>query len=499
VEEEMEKRLENQLRIEIDAINKVFKALSINAGCRLDKVLIGGEQIVTYFIGKAPSVRIADIERAVREITDAVSRCRRASTMLRFLTTPLRIETTHPFRQPLRWEKDAIEGEEEAILLGHAYTTKEEDLWVSLSSTPHILVAGATGAGKSVEMAQMLLGLSWNTPPAAVRIFLIDLKNTDLVPFQRLPHVAGLAIDIAPASKILTEAAMELKRRQETHVTTPRIVIVIDEYTDLIGDKNSMAAVDRIARQGRSANINLLVATQHPTSKALGGSTIKNNFTTRCIGQVADANAASNASGRPGTHAELLPKPGAFLLINGADITRFQSYYLDEITIESLITRIGRKWREYCKSADRNSTGIGRNSTRISPATGLPGALQKSARILVQANNRNGTGIDRKMAGNGRNGTGKMTGNDRNTSGILTEFRQPSRVEMNVGKFPVETVRELTDMEVREAIRIIDRQRAELSYRNVLSATRVGELLFGKVNNDTKRIGGKVISMMKEE
>lgn len=341
----MDSKLERQLVKEIDAINKTLTAFGISAGCRVDKTNVGGEQVVVYKVGKADRVRISDLERVMREVSEAVSRCRRQTTMLRLLTSPLRIETTHPFRLPLEWNNAALTGQPHALLLGRTYDPCARDLWLSFDNAPHILTAGTTGAGKSVELANMLLGLCWNTSPADLRIVLIDLKNTDLVPFRRLPHVEVLATDLKPAFDALRNAGAILKQRQGNHSNTPRLLIVVDEYTDLVGDREAMSHADRIARQGRSAGVNLLVATQHPTSKALGGSTIKNNFNNRIVGLVADANAAANAAGRPGTHAELLPGKGAFLWINGPDAVRFQSYNLNAVTIESLITRIVRKWR----------------------------------------------------------------------------------------------------------------------------------------------------------
>jgi len=177
-----------------------------------------------------------------------------------------------------------------------------------------------------------------------------------------------LATDTTPAFDALRNAGALLKQRQAQHIDHPRVLIVVDEYTDLVGDTEGMSHADRIARQGRSANINMLVATQHPTSKALGGSTIKNNFTNRVIGSVADANAASNAAGRPGTHAELLPGKGSFLLVTGPDVIRLQSYWLTDVDIESIITRIGRKWR----NESSTTTAIKSIPTRVVEASRTP-------------------------------------------------------------------------------------------------------------------------------
>jgi DNA segregation ATPase FtsK/SpoIIIE, S-DNA-T family len=341
----MDAKLKAQLTKEIKAINGTLSAFGINAGTMPGWTAVGGDQLVIYTLKTGRGQSIADIEKRLPELSEAISSTRRQLTLVRLLRFPLRLEVTHPQRKPLAWDDAALQGDSHAMLLGRTYDGGARDLWLPFDNAPHVLVAGTTGAGKSVELANMLLGLCWNTSPADLRLVLIDMKNTDLVPFKRLPHVDVLATDTKPAFDALRNTGAILKQRQAQHTSHPRVLVVVDEYTDLVGDTEGMSHADRIARQGRSANINMLVATQHPTSAALGGSTIKNNFTNRVIGLVADANAASNAAGRPGTHAELLPGKGAFLWVSGPNVTRFQSYLLTDIDVESIITRIGRKWR----------------------------------------------------------------------------------------------------------------------------------------------------------
>lgn len=366
----MTEQLKRQLTKEIRAVNRTFQAFNIMARTTPALTAIGGDQLVIYRLQAHPGQAISKIDSLLPELSEAISHSRRQQTLVRLLRYPLRLETTHPYRKPLQWSSEALgSGQPHALLLGRAYDNGGRDLWLPFDNAPHVLVAGATGAGKSVEIANMLLGLCWHTSPADVRVVLIDMKNTDLVPFARLPHVDRLATDTQPAFAALREAGRLLKRRQANHTDTPRLLIVVDEYTDLVGDSEAMSHADRIARQGRSAGIHMLIATQHPTSKALGGATIKNNFLTRCIGQVADASAASNAAGRPGTHAELLPGKGAFLMVHGLDATRFQSYYLDEIAIESLVTRIGRKWRSEPSKIVLESSSTLSSSTAENPSS----------------------------------------------------------------------------------------------------------------------------------
>jgi len=341
----MDERLKNQLLSEIGAINATLRAFKLNAGTKPAWAIVGGDQLVLYGMRAAAGQAISEIERRLPEISEAISNKRKAKTLVRLLRHPLRLEVTHPHRKPLLWNAEALTGAPDTMLLGRTYDGAARDLWHHFGDAPHVLVAGTTGAGKSVAMLNMLLPLCYNTSPDDLRILLIDMKNTDLVPLARLPHTDVLATTISRASAVLDDAVKKMLRRQAKRVAMPRLLIVIDEYADLTADADCMRLVGELVCKGRSASINLLVATQHPTGKAMGDSTIKNNFAARCVGLVADASAASCAAGRPGTHAELLPGKGAFLYVTGLDCIRYQSYLLDEVASESLITRIGRKWR----------------------------------------------------------------------------------------------------------------------------------------------------------
>lgn len=339
-------KLTTQLHREIRAINRTLAAFGIGARTLPGLTGVGGDQLIIYRLQRKPGQAIGEIDRRLPELSEAISEARHASTLVRLLPRPTLLEVDHPYRKPLLWRPDALQGQPHAMLLGRTYDDGGRDLWLSLASVPHVLVAGTTGSGKSIALMNMLLSLCFNTSPADLRVVLVDLKNTDFRPLRRLPHVDALAVEPTGAGGILAQAGELLRQRQSAGTNTPRLLILVDEYTDLVDDREMMAHADRIARQGRSAGIHLLIATQHPTSRALGGSTIKNNFGTRCVGAVTDANAASNATGRPGTHAELLPGRGAFLLVSGAEVTRYQTYLLTDTDIESLITRIGRRWSD---------------------------------------------------------------------------------------------------------------------------------------------------------
>lgn len=330
---------------EAKLVNGVFRAFGMRV--KVKKVIVGSMILVNYHLKYSADQSISDIEKRLPELEERLSAFRKNKTVIRFATKPIRLEVEHPNKQPLFLTPQRLIGTPGKFLLGRTFDYKPDDLWIEIGKMPHCLVAGGSGSGKSITLVNMVLSACFNTSPGDLRLFLFDMKNTDFLPLERLKHVEKLVTTNKDAEDLLRELnSIRIERESKTVENNQRIVIVVDEFTDLIDSKEAMSSVENIARKGRSSNINLILATQHPTSKAIGGTMIKNNILTRCVGEVADSNASSIATGRPGLHAERLPGQGSFLSVKGNDVTRFQSYLFDEIMLESLITRINRKWTE---------------------------------------------------------------------------------------------------------------------------------------------------------
>jgi len=188
---------------------------------------------------------------------------------------------------------------------------------VDLAKMPHLLVAGATGAGKSVCLNCLLVSLLYRHTPETLRFLLVDPKRIELATYSRLPHlVHPVVTDMHLAKNALDWAVREMEERYEAmarlgvrHITTynqklhelgtelsedlaglkpfPFLVIVIDELADLMmtAAKEVETSIVRLAQLARAAGIHLVLATQRPSVDVVTG-IIKANFPSRIAFQV---------------------------------------------------------------------------------------------------------------------------------------------------------------------------------------------------------------------
>lgn len=207
------------------------------------------------------------------------------------------------------------------------WTTPAGYYWQELDGllsykVPHILIAGATGSGKSV-LINSILFTALRKSPAENRFIFIDLKRVELTEYTDTPHClyyadtpekAKAALDYA--CRIIEHRYAEMQaRRTKTYRTdgTQQIYIVIDEYAELI----TMAARDvnkqlmRIAQIGRAAGVHIILATQRPTRDVITGQ-VKVNLDTRIALRCATAQDSRNVIDQSG--AELLPRYGQALI-----------------------------------------------------------------------------------------------------------------------------------------------------------------------------------------
>jgi len=202
-----------------------------------------------------------------------------------------------------------------------------EPAWYDLDdpNTAHLAIGGATGSGKSVALRWLLYRLAMQNSPARLGFVMVDRKGHDLEPyFGRLAHLRHPVVrDVLEGVRVLAWAAGEMERRLAANQREPKLVVVIEEIGDLVMVSGEVEGlVTRLGQLGRAAGIHLVVTTQQPGARSLGGALT--NFTARLLGRVATATQAFGAAGRAGTNADLLLGQGDFLLLTAGSQVRLQ-------------------------------------------------------------------------------------------------------------------------------------------------------------------------------
>lgn len=241
------------------------------------------------------------------------------------------------------------------VVLGR--DVRGDGVFADLADMPHVIAAGATGAGKSVGLNVMLASLLYCRTPEELRFVMIDPKVVELQPYARIPHMLlPVVTDMKEAVDALTWAVDEMERRYQLlagagakNIATfnaraksggeklPYIVIVVDEFADLIASQGKAVEtlVSRLAQKARAAGMHLILATQRPSVDVITG-TIKANFPSRIafrVSQKVDSRVVLDEQG-----AEQLTGRGDSLVkLNGADAAvRVQCPMITEGEIESL-------------------------------------------------------------------------------------------------------------------------------------------------------------------
>jgi DNA segregation ATPase FtsK/SpoIIIE, S-DNA-T family len=246
---------------------------------------------------------------------------------------------------------------------------------VDLASMPHLLMAGATGQGKSVGINAILVSLLYKKHPSQLKLVLIDPKKVELSLYRliekhflaKLPGedeaiitdtkkvvhtLNALCIEMDNRYDLLKEAGARnikeynekfTKRRlnpQKGHQYLPFIVLVIDEFADLImtAGKEIEMPIARLAQLARAVGIHLIIATQRPSVNIITG-TIKANFPSRIAFKVSskiDSRTILDAGG-----ADQLIGKGDMLISHHGEVTRLQCVFVDTPEVERIVEFIG--------------------------------------------------------------------------------------------------------------------------------------------------------------
>jgi len=336
----------NQIVTEARAIHEELRRLNIDAAVDPKRCTPGGNQLAFYGIALQGKTKAADVARVLPELSRAISQARRTRVTLRFDEITLRLEAEHPQKQPLHWTPRRMEmTQPHAMTLGISHHNGAQLVTARFDDAPHILVAGETGSGKSVLLRNLVTSLAYATSPDDLRIAIIDLKNEDMIPFAKLPHIVAFAGDRGAAVDVIQMIQAEKQERIADPNRKPyRLLLLVDELAQLVPVKGALDNLGDIMSVGRSKSINVIAATQSPTEDGGMGSMMKANIPLRLIGAVS-AGQSYTATRRKNAQADMLPGKGAFLYIAGAELYRFQTFMLDSGDVARAVREIRSRWR----------------------------------------------------------------------------------------------------------------------------------------------------------
>ncbi len=277
---------------------------------------------------------------------------------------------------------------------------------IDLSKTPHLLVAGTTGSGKSVFINTLLASILYKFSPEELRLILIDPKMLELSVYNDIAHLLTPVVT-EPKKAIITLkwVCKEMERRyalmneentrslegynQKSIEKLPFIVVFIDEMADLMmtAGKEVEHYVQRLAQMARACGIHLVMATQRPSVDIITGS-IKANFPSRISFQVASKYDSRTVLGEIGAE-QLLGNGDMLMSKNGGNIIRYQSAFISDNEVNKLIKEI--KKNRVVNYLDELDEIIKNNDENFDSLTEEDEALVSKAIDLIKSTNKAST------------------------------------------------------------------------------------------------------------
>ncbi len=359
--------------------NKIVETLA-NYKIQIDKVKATvGPTVTLYEIVPAPGIRISKIKSLEDDIALSL-----AALGIRIIapipgrgTIGIEVPNSQPevvsMRSIISSKKFQETKFDLAIALGK--TISNETYVVDLAKMPHLLVAGATGQGKSVGLNAIITSLLYKKHPSELKFVLVDPKKVELTLYSKLERhylaklpeteeaiitdtqkvihtLQSLTIEMDQRYDLLKKAHVRNLKEYNTkfcerklnpengHRFMPYIVVVIDEFADLImtAGKEIETPIARLAQLARAIGIHLIIATQRPTTNIITG-VIKANFPARIAFRVSSMIDSRTILDSPG--ANQLIGRGDMLISTGNDLIRVQCAFIDTPEIESITDFIG--------------------------------------------------------------------------------------------------------------------------------------------------------------
>jgi len=360
----LDKSAPHDLAVDRDYYYKVSKELEDNLrNFGVEGKVVGispGPIITTYEFAPAPGVKINKIVGLADDLTLAL----KAESVRIVGSIPgkaaLGIEIPNPERQTVSL-RDILAHEKfqqagSRLIMGLGMDVVGNPVVADLARMPHLLIAGATGSGKSVAVNTIITSILFKATPEEVRFLLVDPKRIELSSYEAIPHLLHpVVVDPKMASRALQWAVREMERRYQlmeearvkslasynasATVKLPLIVIIIDELADLmmVSSREVEDAVARLAQMARAAGMHLILATQRPSVDVLTG-LIKANFPTRMSFKVSSKVDSRTILDTVGAEYLLGAGDMLFLPPGTAKLQRIHGAYISEQEIARVVS-----------------------------------------------------------------------------------------------------------------------------------------------------------------
>ena len=425
-------------REELEAKKKRIVDTLANYSIEIEKIKATiGPTVTLYEIVPAAGVRISKIKNLQDDI--ALSLAALGIRIIAPIPGKGTVGIEVPNKKPQTVSMRSIIGSEKfqksgfALPFGIGKTISNESYVADLAKMPHILMAGATGQGKSVGLNAIIASLLYSKHPAELKFILVDPKKVELSLYRKierhylakLPDAEDAIItDVRKVVRTLNSLCIEMDNRYELmkdagvrnikeynekfvsrrlnpndgHRFMPYIVLVVDEFADLImtAGREVEGPIARLAQLARAIGIHLIIATQRPSVKIITG-TIKANFPARIAFRVISR--VDSATILDSNGAEQLVGRGDMLMSTGQDLVRLQCPFIDTPEVESICEYIGaqRGYEDaYLLPDCPDEQEEGGSKEAMDPNERDP-LFEEAARIVVQTQQGSTSMLQRKL------------------------------------------------------------------------------------------------------
>ena len=398
-----------------------------------------GPTITLYEITPAPGVRISRIRNLEDDIALSLS-----ALGIRIIapipgkgTIGIEVPNAKPATVSMRSILDSKKFQESTMELPCAVgkTITNEVFMFDLAKAPHLLVAGATGQGKSVGLNAIITSLLYKKHPAELKIVLVDPKKVEFSVYSSIEkhflakvpddEAEPIITDVTKVIRTLNSLCKEMDTRYDLlkmaqarnikeynkkfidrqlnpehgHRFMPYIVVVIDEFGDLImtAGKEVELPIARIAQLARAVGIHMIIATQRPTTNIITG-TIKANFPSRIAFRVGAMIDSRTILDRPG--AQQLVGRGDMLYLNGGEPVRVQCAFVDTPEVERINDFIAKQqgYLSAFELPEPDTDEDGGGESRDVDMQHLDPMFEDAARLIVREQSGSTSLIQRKFA-----------------------------------------------------------------------------------------------------